>query len=126
MINSSELWTKNMPLEHGAGHMPVLGFGTLIPDTAATVSATRDVLEAGSQHLGVALFQILAARRPHLLPRGLEADLQRCLTEWQSYGCIDPFPLSADDSSDRLLMPEKPYVREREVSTLVAAIAGAG
>ena len=27
--------------------MPVLGFGTLIPDAAATISATRDALEAG-------------------------------------------------------------------------------
>ena len=30
--------------------MPVLGFGTLIPDAAATVSATRDAVEAGFRH----------------------------------------------------------------------------
>ena len=30
--------------------MPVLGFGTLIPDAAATISATRDALEAGFRH----------------------------------------------------------------------------
>jgi hypothetical protein len=28
---------------------------------------------------------------------GLEADLRRCLTEWQSHGRIEPFPLGADD-----------------------------
>jgi alcohol dehydrogenase (NADP+) len=43
-----------MPLSHGTGHMPVLGFGTLIPDAAATISATRDALEAGFRHLDCA------------------------------------------------------------------------
>ena len=52
---------------------------------------------------------------------GLEADLRRCLAEWQSYGRIDPFPLSAHDSSDRLLIPEKLYGREHEINALLAA-----
>src|SRR5271163_4490141 len=52
---------------------------------------------------------------------GLEADLRRCLTEWQSQGRIDLFPLGTDDSSDRLLIPEKLYGREPEVSALLAA-----
>ncbi|HTF61187.1 MAG TPA: AAA family ATPase, partial [Edaphobacter sp.] len=52
---------------------------------------------------------------------GLEADLRRCLTEWQSHGRIDPFPLGARDSSDRLLIPEKLYGREREIAALLAA-----
>ena len=52
---------------------------------------------------------------------GLEADLRRCLAEWQSHGRIDPFPLGADDSSDRLLIPEKLYGREREIDALLAA-----
>ena len=34
--------------------MPVLGFGTLIPDAVATVSATRDALEAGFRHFDCA------------------------------------------------------------------------
>ncbi len=52
---------------------------------------------------------------------GLEADLRRCLAEWQSHGRIDPFPLGAHDSSDRLLIPEKLYGREREIDALLAA-----
>ena len=52
---------------------------------------------------------------------GLEADLRRCLAEWESSGRIDPFPLGADDIEDRLLVPEKLYGREREVNTLMAA-----
>jgi len=57
---------------------------------------------------------------------GLEADLRRCLTERQSHGCIDLFPLGADDSSGRLLIPEKLYGRKREVNALVAAFDRVG
>ena len=52
---------------------------------------------------------------------GLEADLRRCLSDWESHGHIDKFPLATDDCSDRLLIPEKLYGREREVDTLLAA-----
>src|SRR5467141_1802315 len=52
---------------------------------------------------------------------GLEADLRRCLAEWQTYGCIDPFLLAEHDASDRLLIPEKLYGREREIDVLLAA-----
>src|ERR1700730_1196310 len=52
---------------------------------------------------------------------GLEADLRRCLTEWDSLHRIDPFPLGAHDSSDRLLIPEKLYGREPEIETLLTA-----
>jgi PAS domain S-box-containing protein len=52
---------------------------------------------------------------------GVEADLQRSLAEWESHGCIDPFPLGAYDVTDRLLIPEKLYGREREIETLLAA-----
>ena len=52
---------------------------------------------------------------------GLAADLRRCLSEWQSHGRIDSFPLGAHDLSDRLLIPEKLYGREREVDALLAA-----
>jgi len=52
---------------------------------------------------------------------GLEADLRRCLSQWRAQGRIDPFPLGADDASDRLLIPETLYGREREVAALLAA-----
>ncbi len=53
MIESSDFRTAKIPL-NGAGHMPVLGFGTLIPDSAVTVSATRDALQAGFRHFDCA------------------------------------------------------------------------
>src|SRR5882724_8123973 len=43
-----------IPLNDGAGHMPALGFGTLIPDAALTITATRDALEAGFRHFDCA------------------------------------------------------------------------
>jgi len=44
MIESSDLRMTRIPLAHGAGRMPALGFGTLIPDGAVTITATRDAL----------------------------------------------------------------------------------
>ena len=52
---------------------------------------------------------------------GLEADLRRCLSDWRSHGRIDSFRLGANDVSDRLLIPETLYGREREVDALLAA-----
>src|ERR1700677_1686959 len=50
---------------------------------------------------------------------GIEADLRRCLAEWERDGRIDPFPLGTRDISDRLIMPERLYGREREIETLL-------
>lgn len=47
MTKSPELRMTRMPLNHGNGQMPALGFGTLIPDATLTITATRDALEAG-------------------------------------------------------------------------------
>ena len=54
MIESSDLRLARLPLNHGGGQMPALGFGTLIPDAAVTRSATRDALEAGFRHFDCA------------------------------------------------------------------------
>jgi PAS domain S-box-containing protein len=52
---------------------------------------------------------------------GLEVDLRRCLADWESLGRIDPFLLGAHDASDRLLIPEKLYGRDRESKALLEA-----
>src|ERR1700689_5641167 len=54
MIETSDLRTKRIPLSNGAGQMPALGFGTLIPDPAVTITATRDALDAGFRHFDCA------------------------------------------------------------------------
>jgi diketogulonate reductase-like aldo/keto reductase len=43
-----------IPLTHGSGAIPAVGFGTLIPDPAATEQATRTALEVGFRHLDCA------------------------------------------------------------------------
>ena len=43
-----------MRIANNTIEMPVLGFGTLIPDAAETIRATRDALEAGFRHFDCA------------------------------------------------------------------------
>jgi serine/threonine protein kinase len=40
---------------------------------------------------------------------GIESDLRRCLSEWQSHHRVDPFQLGVHDAPDRFLLPEKLY-----------------
>ena len=43
-----------MNTQNNTIHMPALGFGTLIPDSDTTISATKDALEAGFRHFDCA------------------------------------------------------------------------
>jgi alcohol dehydrogenase (NADP+) len=54
MAETSDFRSKKIELAHGRGAMPALGFGTLIPDPATTISATRDALKTGYRHLDCA------------------------------------------------------------------------
>ena len=54
MIQSSDLRMTRIPLNHGTGLIPALGFGTLIPDPALTITATKDALQAGFRHIDCA------------------------------------------------------------------------
>jgi alcohol dehydrogenase (NADP+) len=54
MTESSDLRLTRIPLNNGHSHIPALGFGTLIPDAAETISASRDALEAGFRHFDCA------------------------------------------------------------------------
>jgi|GEM_PF-154320 len=63
-----------------------------------------------------------AAEDRYQTASGLEFDLRCCLAEWLGHGKIMPFPLGLHDSSDRLLLPEKLFGREREVAMLHAAL----
>ncbi len=47
MTESSDLRFTKIPLNNGSGSIPALGFGTLIPDAAETITATRNALENG-------------------------------------------------------------------------------
>ena len=54
MIESSDFQLTRIPLNNGAGRVPALGFGTLIPDPTVTITATRDALNAGFRHFDCA------------------------------------------------------------------------
>src|SRR5271154_1665859 len=73
--------------------------------------------------LSAIVMKLLAknAEERYQTAEGLEADLRHCLAEWEPHNRIDPFPLGTHDSSDRLLVPEKLYGREREIDALLAA-----
>jgi aldehyde reductase len=51
---SVDLRHTKIPLNHGAGSIPALGFGTLIPDPAETRRATQDAVAAGFRHFDCA------------------------------------------------------------------------
>jgi PAS domain S-box-containing protein len=59
------------------------------------------------------------AEKRYQTAAGVEADLRTCLAAWDTLGRIDPFPLGANDISDRLLIPEKLYGRDAERELLV-------
>ena len=54
MVEPSDFRNAKLPLVHGVGKMPALGFGTLIPDAAETITATKDALDAGFRHFDCA------------------------------------------------------------------------
>jgi alcohol dehydrogenase (NADP+) len=54
MIDTFDLRNTKIALRHGAGQIPAFGFGTLIPDPATTIRATRGALEAGFRHFDCA------------------------------------------------------------------------
>jgi PAS domain S-box-containing protein len=52
---------------------------------------------------------------------GVARDLRRCLMEWDAHCRVDPFQLGAQDVSDRLLIPQRLYGRDREIEALLAS-----
>ena len=54
MATPDTLRFAKIPLAHGSGAMPALGFGTLIADPVATRQATKAALEVGFRHFDCA------------------------------------------------------------------------
>lgn len=52
---------------------------------------------------------------------GLKRDLEKCLRQWEASQKIEPFALGAEDISDRLLIPQRLYGRNRELAALQEA-----
>jgi alcohol dehydrogenase (NADP+) len=54
MATQDALRYTRLPLNHGSGAMPAVGFGTLIPDPEVTRRSTRAALDAGFRHFDCA------------------------------------------------------------------------
>jgi alcohol dehydrogenase (NADP+) len=54
MATPDTLRLSRIPLTHGSGALPAVGFGTLIPDPLATQHAAKTALEVGFRHLDCA------------------------------------------------------------------------
>ena len=52
---------------------------------------------------------------------GLKADLKECLHQLKRAGEIEPFPLGREDISDRLIIPQRIYGRDKEIDILMRA-----
>jgi PAS domain S-box-containing protein len=83
----------------------------------------HEVARALPAPLSMIVMKLLAktAEERYQTAAGVEADLRKCLTSWESFGRNDAFPLGLQDASDRLMIPEKLYGREGEIATLLAA-----
>src|SRR5271165_4113967 len=53
MATPDTLRYTRIPLAHGSGAIPAVGFGTLIPDPVATKEATKTALEVGFRHFNL-------------------------------------------------------------------------
>jgi PAS domain S-box-containing protein len=86
----------------------------------ATPSERESTVPAAISNLVLKLLAKSAEQR-YQSAAGLERDLRHCLSEWETSGHIEEFPLGQHDTADRLLIPEKLYGRESEIETLLAA-----
>jgi predicted ATPase/signal transduction histidine kinase len=86
------------------------------------VSPSERVIAVPAQ-LSEIVMMLLAktAEERYQTAAGVSADLRRCLAAWESFGRIDSFRLGTRDASERLLIPEKLYGREREIDSLRAS-----
>ncbi|MRV71251.1 AAA family ATPase [Duganella sp. FT92W] len=107
------------------GHLPFQGSDPLewthchIARSAPPPGAVADIPEAVS-----GIVMKLLAKLPedrYQSARGLKADLDRCLAQWQAEDRIDPFMPGADDSPDRFQIPHKLYGRSVERAALLDA-----
>ena len=74
MTQAADIRLTRFPLNHGAGQIPALGFGTLIPDPALTITATQKALEAGFRHFDCAERYLNESEVGQALAEGMAAE----------------------------------------------------
>src|SRR6202048_3488231 len=111
MLTGSLPFTASDPMEWAHAHI------------ARKPMPPSERLETVPAVVSALILKLLAktAEERYQTAAGLERDLRHCLAAWEAQHPIDAFPLGLKDTSDRLLIPEKLYGREREIETLLAA-----
>ena len=79
------------------------------------------------EQLSRIVMRLLAKEAPdrYQTAAGLARDLERCERDWLASCTIEPFDPGLHDVSDRFLIPQKLYGRDREMDRLVQAFARA-
>ncbi|HVH46835.1 MAG TPA: ATP-binding sensor histidine kinase [Labilithrix sp.] len=90
---------------------------------ARTPRPPREIVPEIAPVLSDIVLKLLAklAEDRYQTARGLQYDLESCLTAWRAEGRLTSFPLGQRDASDRFEIAEKLYGREREIRELVRA-----
>ena len=90
---------------------------------AKTAKPVHQINPAVPQTVSAIVAKLMAknAENRYQSARGLQHDIEICLSQWEQTGEIVPFTLCTRDLCDRFLISEKLYGREAEVEALLAA-----
>ena len=90
---------------------------------AKTPTALDQVNPAIPSMVAAIVSKLMAKNAEHRYQtaKGLKHDLEQCWTQWEATQQIQPFELGTRDLSDRFLISDKLYGRDREVACLLAA-----
>ena len=100
----------------------------LIHAHLAKTPVAPDVLSEGiPPQISAIVMRLLAkaAEDRYQSANGVKADLQDCLREWTATQTVSTFDLGRHDVSDRFLIPQRLYGRDRELAQLSAAFDSA-
>jgi predicted ATPase/signal transduction histidine kinase/tRNA A-37 threonylcarbamoyl transferase component Bud32 len=90
---------------------------------AKTPAAPHEIVPEIPQAISKIVMKLLAktAEERYQSAWGLKADLETCLTQLQTTGKIENFPIGQLDYASQLNVPQKLYGREQEVTRLMGA-----
>ncbi len=93
---------------------------------ARVPKSPRDILDHIPSAISDIVMKLLAkaVEERYQTAIGLRLDLERCLAAWQAKKEIKAFALGSGDISDRLLIPQKLFGREKNLDKLQAAFSG--
>ena len=111
MLTGSLPFTSTEPMELVHCHLA----RQPIPPCEKLASIPRAISSIVSKLLGK------AAEERYQTAKGVERDLQHCLSEWELQGRIEEFTQARQDAPDQLQISEQLYGRESEIRTLLGA-----